>query len=67
MSATQVFYQEVDLSKILDTYAKGFQPPNNGVVLKWDVNVDHAKGKVWFKLFVEMPEPESKNIITLNG
>lgn len=66
MSETQVFYQETDIATVLDAYAAGYKPPI-GTVLKHESNYDPRTGKVWFKLFVEMPAPEEKNIITLNG
>ena len=66
MSATQVFYQETTIETVLEAWAKGYQPPV-GKVLRAESNYDPRTGKVWFKLFVEMPAPEEKNIITLNG
>lgn len=66
MSAnTRVFYQEVDMHKVLESYAKGFKPPDDGSLLQWDANYDSHTGKVWFKLIVELPAPEAKNVIVL--
>jgi hypothetical protein len=67
MSGTQIFYQETTIENVLATYAKGYKPPGDGVVLKHEANYDPRTGKVWFKLFVEMPAPENNKIITLPG
>lgn len=62
---TRVYYQDVDMTKVLDAYARGFMPPDGAALLQWDANYDPAKGRVWFKLTVELPAPTEKNIITL--
>ena len=67
MSATQIFYQEQTIEKVFAHYAAGYQPPGGGKVLRHETNYDPRSGNVWFKLYVEMPAPEQKNIITLNG
>lgn len=65
---TRVYYQEVEMRTVLENYAKGFRPPNDGTLLQWDANCDMHTGRVWFKLTVEMPAPEDKNILVLpNG
>ena len=66
MSATQVCYQEQTIEKVLDAYAKGYNPPDGGVLLRHEHNYDPRTGKVWFKLFVEMPVVEESKIIKLN-
>lgn len=66
MSATQVFYQETTIETVLDSFAKGYNPPKGCTVLRAESNYDPRTGKVWFKLFIEMPEPEKKNIIVMN-
>ena len=54
-SSVQIHFQEADLGDVLASYVKGFKPPNDGVILKWDASVDPSTRKVWFKLTVEMP------------
>lgn len=60
---TKVYYQDVDMTKVLEAYAKGFQPPDNGTILHWDANYDPAKGRVWFKLLVELPAADNHKIV----
>lgn len=62
---TRVYYQEVDMNNVLEAYAKGFKPPNDGTLLDWDANYDPSNGRVWFRLTVELPAKEEKNVITL--
>lgn len=67
MSAnTKIYYQEVDMRKVLDLYANSFNPPDDGKVLQWDANYDSHTGKVWFKLIIEMPAPKEKNVILMD-
>lgn len=64
MSAnTRVYYQDVDFTQVLESYAKGFKPPEDGTLLKWDANYDPAKGRVWFRLLVEMPAADNHKIV----
>lgn len=65
MSATQIFYQEVEIQTVLDAYSRGYNPPNEGKIMKAESNYDPRTGKVWFKLYVELPSPKEKNVITL--
>lgn len=66
MSAnTRVYYQDVDMKTVLESYAKGFKPPDGATLLQWDANYDPHSGRVWYRLTVELPAPNEKNIITL--
>lgn len=65
--STQIFYQETTIEKILEHYANGYKPPGDGKILRYETNYDPRTGKVWFKLYVELPEPENSKIITING
>lgn len=64
MSAnTRVYYQDVDMKKVLESYVNGFRPPDDGQLLQWDANYDPHTGRVWFRLTVEFPAPDNHKLI----
>lgn len=60
---TRVYYQDVDMKKVMESYVKGFRPPDDGKLLQWDANYDPHTGRVWFKLTVELPAPDNHKLI----
>lgn len=62
-SNTRVYYQDVDMKTVLESYAKGFKPPGDGTLLKWDANYDPHTGRVWFRLTVEMAANDNHKIV----
>lgn len=67
MSALQVVVQEASIDDVFGFFVKAYKLPNKMAVVRWESNYDPRTGKVWFKLFAELPEPENSKIITLNG
>lgn len=60
---TRVYYQDVDMKNVLESYVRGFKPPDEGQVLQWDANYDPHTGRVWFRLTVELPAPDNHKIV----
>lgn len=65
MSATQVYYQETTIDTVLDAWVKGYQPPNGGTILRAESCYDPRTGKVWFKLYVELPTPDDNHVLVM--
>lgn len=64
MSAnTRVYHQDVDMKMVLESYVKGFKPPDDATLVQWDANYDPHTGRVWFRLTVELPTPDNHKIV----
>lgn len=62
----RVYHQDIGMKDVLESYVKGFKPPDGATLAQWDANYDPHTGRVWFRLTVEMPAPVEKNIITMS-
>lgn len=60
---TRVYYQDVPMKTVLESYAKGFKPPDDATLLNWDANYDQHTGRVWFRLTVELPQEDNHQIV----
>lgn len=67
MSAIQTIVQEATIDDVFRFFVNSYRLPNEMQLVRWESNYDPRTGKVWFKLFAELPEPENNKIITLKG